>query len=381
MMKKYSTNFQYLLLLLVAALAVPPHYAAVEGSSSGQCVGTAEPCRDQFQQDTCTVSLSWGTEECDNLRESCRLSGCGEAGCSCDMDFEKFCDGYCTNTMSCTGTPDSCEDIEDKIDCNEVIGCSWHENDESEDDDQPGGEDYPTEPPSKCSDEAADMAGCSGSIDAAKACGECMFSYMVPYEFDSCSDLKDAACTGLKNCESECSQECHSSAISFLGCLEDCLLTPSCDTSPGAETETTSDTDTDSGSTAGNFQCPLSFSSPILLGLSGGTFHGESASAAGEQAQWSDKSLTAGFSGKVGKATGMCTVVEEADASGKLHYLCTETFSFSDGSTLVSQGTWHGTPTTGNGDYTIIGGTGCFSGVSGKVVETTTESTIYIEKS
>jgi len=75
----------------------------------------------------------------------------------------------------------------------------------------------------------------------------------------------------------------------------------------------------------------------------------------------------------------MCTVIAEADESGHVSYLCKLDFEWTAGnfrgSTLVAEGLYRGSNVdgivSGNGQYSIIGGTHCFGGSSGTVNQIT----------
>ena len=99
----------------------------------------------------------------------------------------------------------------------------------------------------------------------------------------------------------------------------------------------------------------------------------------GERNFWHDDPLLLTSTGdQVGTASGTCTVIAEADETGFATYLCTLTYEWTsgnlEGSTLVAEGLYRGGSVdgiaSGNGQYTVTGGTGCFAGESGSISQT-----------
>ena len=90
----------------------------------------------------------------------------------------------------------------------------------------------------------------------------------------------------------------------------------------------------------------------------------------GQQALFSNDPLFDMDGDIVGAASGLCTVIAEADTSGSSPVqLCNTYYKWTSGpfenSTMVTEGTY--TPDDASNLNTIVGGAGCFAGATGMV--------------
>jgi len=107
-------------------------------------------------------------------------------------------------------------------------------------------------------------------------------------------------------------------------------------------------------------------------------------SSYGDRLAWFQDPLKEIDSGRqVGTDTGHCTVIAEADENGMAQRLCTIYVAWTAGdlagSTLLPQGVLSSDASSGIGNMTITGGTGCFAGASGVFVDEMLSPTLFKE--
>ena len=92
------------------------------GSGTGNCQGTATPCDNFNDQDSCNnqKECSWNDASCTGDCTKCKELDFWQCifQQGCNFDFRKFkCRGKCT----------SCDDISNQTLCNVQLGCSWQD--------------------------------------------------------------------------------------------------------------------------------------------------------------------------------------------------------------------------------------------------------------